>query len=67
MNNADEFIDRIMGIAGLDKTPYYCVKCGHKLDVIPVKTMIETPRKIFYCRNKQCIHYGLTTVVAIKG
>ena len=62
----NEFTDMFMGIVGLDKTPYYCNKCGNKLGVIPVKTMLETPRKIFYCENSHCERFGLCTVVARK-
>lgn len=68
MSNAgDEFIKMFRNMAGMDNTAYKCVKCGEKVETIPVKTTVsEFPRKLFYCKNNKCVHFGIITVVAKK-
>jgi hypothetical protein len=66
MSQSDDFMNMFMGVVGLDKTPYYCVKCHGQVEVIPAKTMLEKPRKLFFCRNNHCERFGIVTVVVRK-
>ncbi len=44
---------------------YFCTKCGALLFFMTVKVnMVVDQRKIFYCENNKCSHFGLCTVVA---
>lgn len=65
-NSGDEFIKMFRNMAGMDDTAYKCVKCGSLVEKIVVKTMTDTPRKLFYCKNNKCVHFGIITVVAKK-
>ena len=66
MNNPDDFINMFKNMAGLDGVVYRCVKCGSTVERITVKTVMETSRKLFYCKNNKCVHFGIITVVAKK-
>jgi hypothetical protein len=66
MTNTNDFFDQIMGAVGMDKAPYYCVKCGALLEKIVAKTFGDAPRKLFFCPNKHCSQFGIVTVVAKK-
>ena len=49
-----------------DKFGYHCTRCKYELDQVVVKTVLETKKKLFYCKNKNCLNFGFLTVVAIK-
>ncbi len=51
---------------GIGPSGYLCTKCRNEVEMIVVKTTIETPRKLFFCPNKYCKRFGVVTVVAIK-
>jgi DNA-directed RNA polymerase subunit RPC12/RpoP len=66
MNSADDFINMFRNVTGMDNVVYRCVKCGSVVEKIVVKTTMDTPRKLFYCKYKKCVHFGIITVVAKK-
>lgn len=39
---------------GNDGKEYRCVKCKYPMDRIVVKTMVGDPRKLLYCKRKEC-------------
>lgn len=64
--NKDDVVNMMMGYAGLDKTPYYCVSCGKELAKVSVKTALQDYRKLFWCEDKTCLRFGFVTVIARK-
>ncbi len=61
-----DFLKEFMGGTN-QEAPYYCNKCHSALEKEVVQTIFETPRKLFYCKNPKCIHFGLITVVAKRA
>mgnify|MGYP001574841604 CR=1 FL=1 len=66
MKGNEDFLNFFKEHAGIGPSGYLCTKCKIELERIMVKTTVETPRKLFFCLNKQCVRFGVVTVVAIK-
>lgn len=64
--DASDVMSFLREYSGSDATPYYCVKCRALLEKIIIKTTMEQVKKLFYCKNNHCRHFGIITVVAHK-
>lgn len=62
-----DFMEMFQSFAGVDNKIYYCNKCHSILKKLAIKTTEDLPRKMFYCPNSKCEHFGLVTVVAKKA
>jgi hypothetical protein len=47
-----------------DEHGYHCTKCDYEMEMIVVKTTLESPKKLFYCKRNKCERFGIVTVVA---
>lgn len=62
---AEFFGKETMAQFGVDDKEYRCVSCSYPLTKIVVEEMLtKKPRKLFYCKTKKCVRFGIVTVVA---
>ncbi len=64
VSNDNIFNQFFGGITGKDGKEYRCVECKYPMERITVQTMLGDPRKLFYCKRKECSRFGTVTVIA---